>query len=108
MPSLFPEIDTDRTDWEGLHRAWAAYRRKWGRNPPPEMVRGAQSPEEYQRVLLSGLDCLEGQQDLFATDGRPDAARETPGALMNGPRMPIPSILRGTAGAPPLCRSDDG
>ena len=79
MPSLFPEIDTDRTDWESLRRAWVAYRRKWGRNPPPGMVRGAQSPEEYQRVLVSGLDCLEGQQDLFATDGPPDVAKGTEG-----------------------------
>jgi hypothetical protein len=25
-----------------------------------------------QRVLFAGLDCLPGQQDLFATDGEPD------------------------------------
>lgn len=69
-PSLFPEIETDKTNWEVLRQAWAAYRRKWGRNPPGYMVQWAKSPGEYQRVLLTGRDCLEGQENLFQTDGQ--------------------------------------
>ena len=30
------------------------------------------SEPRRQTVLFSGLDCLAGQQDLFATDGRSD------------------------------------
>jgi hypothetical protein len=108
MPSLFPEIDTDRTDWEGLRRAWAAYRRKWGRNPPPGMVRGAQSPEEYQRILLSGLDCLEGQQELFATDGPPDMTEESGARLGRlGPECLSPGDS-GEGRARPLFGSENG
>jgi hypothetical protein len=30
-----------------------------------------------QKALLSGMDCLAGQQDLFATDGPPDMTKES-------------------------------
>jgi hypothetical protein len=36
-------------------------------------------PPCRQKALLSGLDCLEGQQDLFATDGPPDVVNGTSG-----------------------------
>ena len=36
-------------------------------------------PPCRQKVLLSGMDCLAGQEDLFATDGPPDVARGTLG-----------------------------
>ena len=29
-----------------------------------------------QRVLFAGLDCLSGQQDLFATDGEADEVQD--------------------------------
>jgi len=40
-------------------------------NPPPkpEKWQGDVSPKCRQRVLLSGMSCLEGQQDLFQVDG---------------------------------------
>ena len=41
-------------------------------NPPakPAPYRGKPEPKHRQRVLLSGMDCLAGQQDLFETDGQ--------------------------------------
>ena len=37
--------------------------------PKPKLWRGDESENTRQTVLLSGLDCLPGQQDLFAADG---------------------------------------
>jgi len=36
-------------------------------------------PPSRQKVFLSGMDCLAGQQDLFATDGPADVANGTTG-----------------------------
>ena len=33
--------------------------------PRPPKWRGRETPAEHQLVLLDGLDCLSGQQDLF-------------------------------------------
>lgn len=41
----------------------------------PPKWRGRQTPDERQLVLLDGLDCLPGQQDLFPAQ---DAARTAP------------------------------
>jgi hypothetical protein len=37
--------------------------------PKPKPWQGGESENTRQTVLLSGLDCLPGQQDLFAADG---------------------------------------
>ncbi len=37
--------------------------------PKPKPWRGDEPENTRQIVLLSGLDCLPGQQDLFAADG---------------------------------------
>ena len=44
-------------------------------NPPPKPIpwRGPKPENTRQTMLLSGLDCLPGQGDLFETDG--EAAR---------------------------------
>jgi hypothetical protein len=44
-------------------------------NPPPQPIpwRGPKPENTRQTVLLSGLDCLPGQLDLFEPDG--NAAR---------------------------------
>lgn len=39
--------------------------------PKPEPMR--------QTVLFAGLDCLPGQEDLFATDGQPEVAFQDSG-----------------------------
>jgi len=36
--------------------------------PKPKPWRGSDPENTRQTLLLSGLDCLPGQQDLFATD----------------------------------------
>jgi hypothetical protein len=41
--------------------------------PKPKPWRGDEPENTRQTVLLSGMDCQPGQQDLFETDG--DAAR---------------------------------
>jgi hypothetical protein len=40
-------------------------------NPPPRLPEslGPQPENTRQRVLVSGMDCLPGQQNLFETDG---------------------------------------
>ena len=44
-------------------------------NPPPphKPWRGEPTEQRRQKVLLTGMDCQAGQQDLFETDG--NAAR---------------------------------
>jgi hypothetical protein len=37
--------------------------------PQPKPWQGGEPENTRQTVLLSGLDCLPGQQDLFETDG---------------------------------------
>ncbi len=37
--------------------------------PKPKPWQGGEPENTRQAVLLSGLDCLPGQQDLFAADG---------------------------------------
>jgi hypothetical protein len=37
--------------------------------PPPPARRGPEPERTRQTVLFAGLDCLPGQQNLFATDG---------------------------------------
>jgi hypothetical protein len=37
--------------------------------PKPKPWRGGESENTRQTVLLSGMDCLSGQGDLFAADG---------------------------------------
>ena len=66
-----------------------------------------QSPSR-QKVLLSGMDCLEGQQDLFATDGPPDMTKESGVRLRRlGPEC-LPPEIPGKARRAPLCRSENG
>ena len=36
--------------------------------PKPKPWRGREAENTWQTLLLSGLDCLPGQQDLFAVD----------------------------------------
>jgi hypothetical protein len=50
-------------DWALQREASVSKVYKPWKPPEPEAKR--------QRVLLTGLDCLSGQQDLFATDGEP-------------------------------------
>ena len=38
-------------------------------------------PPCRQKALLTGMDCLAGQQDLFATDGPPDMTRDSRACL---------------------------
>jgi hypothetical protein len=43
------------------------------RNDPPAATKATfENNPCRQRVLLAGLDCLPGQQDLFPTDGGTD------------------------------------
>lgn len=44
------------------------------RNDPPRPTpwKPRVGPKDRQRMLLSGLDCLPGQLDLFEVDGEPD------------------------------------
>ncbi len=41
--------------------------------PKPKPWRGGEPENTRQTVLVAGMDCVAGQQDLFATDG--NAAR---------------------------------
>lgn len=43
-------------------------------NPAPKPAPWKPQPAERKRqtVLFAGMDCLPGQNDLFATDGRDD------------------------------------
>ena len=41
--------------------------------PKPKPWRGGEPENTRQTVLIAGMDCLAGQQDLFETDG--EAAR---------------------------------
>jgi hypothetical protein len=67
--SLFPEIEKDRQRAaviaDGLLRYFNAPRQPW------EMPTLPFTPEDLERqtVLLAGLDCLPGQENLFPTDG---------------------------------------
>jgi hypothetical protein len=36
-------------------------------------------PPCSQKTLISGMDCLAGQEDLFVADGPPDVAEGTTG-----------------------------
>lgn len=38
-------------------------------NDPPARKLAIDNNDTRQRVLFSGMDCLEGQTDLFPTDG---------------------------------------
>jgi hypothetical protein len=49
----------DALDYTEANRKWTAYVRE----------------KMKQRLLLAGMDCLAGQQDLFPTDGEIDKAR---------------------------------
>ncbi|MGO9110717.1 MAG: hypothetical protein ACLP9L_15965 [Thermoguttaceae bacterium] len=65
MKSLFPEMEEDARQmqiiYEGLWR---------------HMARGTEPyvPPEHQKTLLTGLDCLPGQENLFPTDGTEQAS----------------------------------
>lgn len=52
------------------------------RNDPPKPPRGDFTGREkqQQKVLFTGLDCLPGQQDLFAVDGSPELDSDAPEA----------------------------
>lgn len=41
--------------------------------PPHQPWRGEAPERTEQRMLISGLDCLPGQMDLFQTDGDTDS-----------------------------------
>jgi hypothetical protein len=56
-------MHVDMVKWEEFRAAMRACRRP--RVPEPERPAPAR-----QKVLFSGVDCLPGQQDLFATDGK--------------------------------------
>ncbi len=63
--SMFPEIEADRRLAAKIADAML---KKW---------LGYEEPQPRQRVLLSGLDCLSGQIDLFQTDGDPEPKEST-------------------------------
>jgi hypothetical protein len=46
--------------------------------PRPKPLEFSNDPTR-QRVLFAGLDCLPGQQDLFATDGDAEEAQDAAG-----------------------------
>ena len=50
-------------------------------NDPPRW-RGKKGPKGKQGLLFSGLHCLPGQRDLFATDGQSPPV--TPGGAPEG------------------------
>ena len=62
MSSLFPEMD------EHLRRQAAISDALARRQVCQESLK---RPPCRQKVLLSGMDCLAGQQDLFVADGPP-------------------------------------
>jgi len=70
LSSLFPEMDED------LRRQAAVADALAQRLDYQESLR---RPLCRQKALLTGMDCLAGQQDLFVADGPPDVARGTLG-----------------------------
>ena len=69
--SKLARLVTDRETREAVIRQWreaeqpafALQREAAERPKPPEPIRN--NERRLQRVLLTGLDCLAGQQDLF-------------------------------------------
>jgi len=48
-------------------------------NPPPKRKKiDVPNTTGTQKMLLSGLDCLPGQKDLFQTDGEQSALAKQP------------------------------
>ena len=68
MSSLFPEMAED------LRRQAAMADASARRLDYQESLR---RPPCRQKALLTGMDCLAEQEDLFATDGPPDTTRES-------------------------------
>ncbi len=64
---------------------------------------GLRCPPCRQKVLLTGMDCLAGQEDLFATDGPPDVVYGDLGrAAGDWPPNACPLETPGKAGRAPL------
>jgi len=59
-------MHVDMVEWEELRAAMQACRR------PREPEQGWPAAPQ-QKVLFAGMDCLSGQEDLFATDGRKES-----------------------------------
>ena len=72
MSDLFPEMAEDLRRRAAIADALAE------RLDYQESLR---HPPCRQKALFSGMDCLAGQEDLFATDGPPDIAYGGPGRL---------------------------
>ena len=70
MSNLFPELAEDLRRQAAMADALAR------RLDYQESLR---RPPCRQKALLTGMDCLAGQQDLFATDGPADVADGTTG-----------------------------
>ena len=52
--------------------------------PKRQKVKGENNPNNRQAVLFAGMNCLPGQTDLFATDGK-EQTQEHYCALCNEP-----------------------
>ncbi len=61
MPSLFQELDAEVAQRERAEQERARRKAEWRQ--------WLEQPVGRQLPLLTGLSCLEGQADLFPTDG---------------------------------------
>ena len=68
--SLFPDMDADLARHDRVQReiATALLDRMLGRGAWAG-ISPWEEPKQTQKVLLTGLDCLPSQENLFPTDG---------------------------------------